>query len=221
MKRKAFTLVELLIVLVVLGVLSTMIMFSSMEAVMTAKASNVITNMTHIRTAVIGWYLDNLDKITYEPGNNTGTNMKFCFNGVKYHSIQDALANNSIGRTSQTVSFMSYINGASGFNEKGAADKKNAANWEYLSDNGYGVNDAGTEWRRETWFVGYQFKPGDDTLKKKIWGRKNALGLIFTAGIRPNEHGFKPITDVCKLSTAKSVWLRIMGDAECNGKEKN
>ncbi len=51
-------------------------------------------------------------------------------------------------------------------------------------------------------------------------GRKNALDLIFTAGIRPNSHDCKPITDASKVTTAKSVWLRIMGDAECNERER-
>lgn len=82
------------------------------------------------------------------------------------------------------------------------------------------MNDAGTELRRETWFAGYQFKAGEEAVKEKIWGRKNALGLIFTAGIRPNSHDCKPITDASQLHTVKSVWLRIMGDAECNGKER-
>lgn len=50
--------------------------------------------------------------------------MKFCFNGVKYHSIQDALANNPVGYTNQIVSFMSYIQGVSGFNEKGQLTKR-------------------------------------------------------------------------------------------------
>ncbi len=83
------------------------------------------------------------------------------------------------------------------------------------------MNDAGTEWRRSTWFAGYVFGDGEDVLKRKLWGRKNALGLIFTAGERPNTQGVKPITDESKVNTAKSVWLRIIGDAECNGKEKN
>lgn len=65
MRRKAFTLIELLIVIVVIGVLAAMMLLSSTEAVTTAKASNIVANLTHIRKAVIAWYLDNIDRITY------------------------------------------------------------------------------------------------------------------------------------------------------------
>ena len=41
-KRSGFTLVELLIVIVVIGVLSTMMMLSSTEAVSSAKANNIL-----------------------------------------------------------------------------------------------------------------------------------------------------------------------------------
>ncbi len=183
MKRRGFTLLELLIVIVVIGILSVMMLFSSTEAVTTAKASNIMANLTHIRKAVIMWYCDNLERITYEPGNDSGTNIKFCFNGVKYNSIQDALSgkpHTSLNRNNkninQTVSFISYLDGLKGANEKG--DITEYA-WSYLSDGGYGVNDAGTEWRRSTWFAGYTFKEGEDSLKRKMWGRKNSLGLIL------------------------------------------
>ena len=58
--RKGFTLVELLIVIVVIGVLSTMMMLSSTEAVSSAKASNIISNLRNLKTAALAWYADNL-----------------------------------------------------------------------------------------------------------------------------------------------------------------
>lgn len=187
MKRKGFTLLELLIVIVMIGILSTMMLFSSTEAVTTAKASNVITNLTHIRKAVIAWYLDNLEYITYahqsKPANGSPSDLKFWFNGIKYNSIQDVFANQvhstndkTHKNINQTVSFMSYMQGAKSFNDKAGTNKNN---WNYLANGGYGVNDAGTESKRYIWFAGYRFQKGEDTLKRKLWGRKNALGLVF------------------------------------------
>ena len=54
-KRSGFTLVELLIVIVVIGVLSTMMMLSSTEAVSSAKASNIISNLRNWKTAALEW----------------------------------------------------------------------------------------------------------------------------------------------------------------------
>lgn len=60
-KRKGFTLVELLIVIVVIGILSSMMMLSSTEAVTSAKASNIVTNLRNLKTAALACYVDNMD----------------------------------------------------------------------------------------------------------------------------------------------------------------
>ena len=60
--REGFTLVELLIVIVVIGVLSAMMMLSSTEAVSSARANNIVSNLRNLKTATLAWYADNLDK---------------------------------------------------------------------------------------------------------------------------------------------------------------
>ena len=60
-KRKGFTLVELLIVIVVIGILSAMMMLSSTEAVSSARASNIISNLRNLKTAALAWYIDSMD----------------------------------------------------------------------------------------------------------------------------------------------------------------
>ena len=40
-----------------------MMMLSSTEAVSSAKAADIISNMRNIKTATLAWYADNLDKI--------------------------------------------------------------------------------------------------------------------------------------------------------------
>ncbi|MBQ4401111.1 MAG: type II secretion system protein [Synergistaceae bacterium] len=59
--RKGFTLVELLIVIVVIGILSAMMMLSSTEAVTSAKASNIVSNLRNLKTAALAYYTDHMD----------------------------------------------------------------------------------------------------------------------------------------------------------------
>ena len=65
--RKGFTLVELLIVIVVIGILSAMMMLSSTEAVTSAKASNIVSNFRNLKTAALAYYADNLDYFSKTP----------------------------------------------------------------------------------------------------------------------------------------------------------
>ena len=75
-KRRGFTLVELLIVIVVIGVLSAMMMLSSTEAVSSAKASNIVSNLRNWKTAALAWYADHLDTAegsSFNLGEGTAT----------------------------------------------------------------------------------------------------------------------------------------------------
>ena len=65
MKRRGFTLVELLIVIVVIGILSAMMMLSSTEAVTSAKASNIVSNLRNLKTAALAMYIDSMDKFDH------------------------------------------------------------------------------------------------------------------------------------------------------------
>lgn len=69
-KRKGFTLVELLIVIVVIGILSAMMMLSSTEAVTSARASNIVSNLRNFKTAALAMYVDYLDNM--ENGKTPG-----------------------------------------------------------------------------------------------------------------------------------------------------
>ncbi|MBQ6773622.1 MAG: type II secretion system protein [Synergistaceae bacterium] len=60
-KSKGFTLVELLIVIVVIGILSAMMMLSSSEAVSSAKATAIVSDMRNIKTAALAYFADHPD----------------------------------------------------------------------------------------------------------------------------------------------------------------
>ena len=75
-KRRGFTLVELLIVIVVIGILSAMMMFSSTEAVSSAKASNIVSNLNIMKKAVIAWYTDNYHRVKEEAWSGKKTAYK-------------------------------------------------------------------------------------------------------------------------------------------------
>ena len=76
--RKGFTLMELLVVVLTLGILSAVMLLSSLEAVSTADANNIINNMQQIKIATYAWYKDNLSRII--PDKSAG--YKIRTNGV-------------------------------------------------------------------------------------------------------------------------------------------
>ena len=86
-KLKGFTLVELLIVIVVIGVLSAMMMLSSTEAVTSAKAADIISDLRNCKTAALAWYADNLD---YVEGRVKHDGRQFSSNGLFQEGINIA-----------------------------------------------------------------------------------------------------------------------------------
>ena len=62
MKRKGFTLVELLIVIAVIGALATMMTLSAGKSAAKAKAASIISGFKIVRTAVIEYELASADE---------------------------------------------------------------------------------------------------------------------------------------------------------------
>ena len=175
--RKGFTLAELLIVILVIGVLSAMFILSSTESVTTAKASNIITNLQLLKRAVLAWHMDNRDKVQrngmVKIGNTTSPIQEWSDGALHLSSYFSHLGGSAINLNSVRQS-------ASGTSRKNTD----------LGVGCYGVCDGGTErdpsddkkeiaYHRQTWYVGYRFKEDEDAVKEKVKGRKDSAGLVF------------------------------------------
>lgn len=69
-KRRAFTLLEMLITITVLVMLSAVFMFATLEATASADAANIISNMNHIKAAILMWYKQNSSRLV--PDSSAG-----------------------------------------------------------------------------------------------------------------------------------------------------
>ena len=58
-KRKGFTLVELMLVVVVIAILAKLIMIASDEIITTSHAARILSNLTEFKKAALAWYADN------------------------------------------------------------------------------------------------------------------------------------------------------------------
>ena len=164
--KHGFTLVELLIVIVVIGVLSAMMMLSSTEAVSSARASNVISNLRNLKTAVLSWYTNNLDRIVKD-GNE--------------YKIQTDNAKEAISAfvTTKSAEILAYLNGEGSFSLKPKGT--NSAGDYVLTGAVYS----------KKWYVCYNV--GTDTkMKEKLASRAKTLNLV---GIDTLPGGETGITD--------------------------
>lgn len=151
-KRGGLTLLELLIVIVVIGILSAMMLFSSREAISTAKANNIIANLRNLKMAALAWYADSFDQI---PNINVGAIKwnKYRSNDDKdyWSCIKRYISNSS---HQELYTYYSLVT-SSQLDSSGNTDNK----------------------EQSAWFVVYANKDLDDKIKRKLKGRAKSTNL--------------------------------------------
>lgn len=189
MKRRGFTLVEMLIIIVVIGVLAEMMIFSSTESVSTAKAAKILANLNTLKRAAGQWYLDNREKV--QPDGRVKL-------GSETHPVQEF---------GDRIGLSKYI---SSMNDSGIKFYKTSATDEVtnkkntnLVEGYYGVCDGGTinGYHRNAWYVGYCFKADEGKVRDKIRGRLESEGAFLgTADAHEDMHNDR----------SAAVWMRVL-----------
>ena len=162
--REGFTLVELLIVIVVIGVLSAMMMLSSTEAVSSAKASNIISNLRNLKTAALEFYTDNMDALT-SSGNSTQLDpSKIADIGTGSPNYLGTIVK------SKTSIVTKYLGDSGNLDINGGSSGQN-----YCAEGGYAVCCAENG---KTWYALYRFAANETAIKDKIKSRAASIGLL-------------------------------------------
>ncbi len=180
-RKKGFTLVELLIVIVVIGILSAMMMLSSTEAVSSAKANNVISNIHNLKTATLAFYVDNIDKITH---TKNGSNEYYWIKDPenKYAHMQN-LAHNYPELITKYLS--------NGDSIKINLGDSNTTAWTGNTNecDGYAVIDGQggpNGGKMSEWYIAYGLPKTNAKLKAKLQSRAKSAGLLQNASTSYN-----------------------------------
>ena len=178
--RRGFTLVELLIVIVVIGILSAMMMLSSTEAVSSARAADIISDLRNLKTAALAWYADNLDEIE-ALGN------------------QDAFPGEDDVTQANEAKIWQYMGNANN------ADKIQGYGGGKHSD--YKYSFGSRDDRTNMWYVWCRVND-DMNVRKKLAARASSVGLVGASSPR-GSHPECEVFDANEKDKSQYVGLRI------------
>ena len=194
--HKGFTLLELFIVMAVVIILAGAIMFASEESVVSARVSNIVSNMRVLKTAALEWIADHgdfIDPRTYEityPFTYLDIHDRRNI-GVSY-GIPSVIHNMILDDTTHEAwreTFTKYI-------EKNVFDRisfhssKAGQGQAFAEEGGYAVVDRtlaaiqDSSVGRAQWFVVYRLMPDKDDvrhtnlkIRERLASRAKELGL--------------------------------------------
>ena len=201
--RKGFTLVELLIVIVVIGVLAAMMMFSSTEAISSAKANNIVAGLTTFKEALIHWYTDNYDKVTTKDPNGKNDGIyRISYKtskGTWVHTLGDMMANDPGAVTK-------YIGNASQFKFDNTSFSSKATEGKYRFEDSGGVN------KRSSWFVGYVLSASEKNsgVAQKLVGRAKSAHLLANQGTTGETNVGKNKAEITPYAGGDIVWMKVL-----------
>ena len=167
-KKKGFTLVELLIVIVVIGILSVGMMMAASEMEATARTAKIINDLRMLKTASEHWYIDNMQNVCESTTSDKGYHIIVDGKEIRLH---DALK-------SDTYGVKRYI-GNSEFNLN--TGKKDDWQNMYAAAGGYSVY---VGFNNTVCYVVCRIS-GDDKkrdysrLRDKLKGRAKSAGLVY------------------------------------------
>ena len=192
-RRRGFTLVELLIIILVIGVLAAMMIFSSTESVTTAKAAKILANLQTLKRAATQWYLDNREKV--QPDGRVQI-------GSETHPVQEW--GDRIGLSK----YISSMNDSGIKFEKTTSDVITSVPHTNLIQGYYGLCDGGqarytndNTYHRNEWYVGYCFKSDEAKVRDKIRLRMESAGVFLgTADAHKDTYNDNSV----------AVWMRVL-----------
>ena len=164
--RKGFTMIELMIVIVVIGVFAAMMIMSSTEAEKSARVQNIINNFDQIRKAVNAWYLDNMHRIRLGADNRPGESGVILNGKIEYLStFMDK------GGDAEILPYIQHNDNI----------KLISHNKEKNQDSAYILRAVENG---KMWYVTYYLGKADSRVKSKFAGRAKSIELFGTDKIK-------------------------------------
>ena len=185
--RKAFTLIELLIVIVVIGILSSMMLLSSLEAINSADTATVISNLTNLKKAATLWYMDNLHRV--KPIKHDGQDdyhIIFANGTEDYFSkfIKDGGGNKEI---------LKYFDNGSSITLGNRTSAGSEGDYAIIAVNG-----------TKNWYVCYNVG-SDERTSEKLASKSGSLGLIGLSDINISD-----LSNPTPYSSQKYVCMPVL-----------
>ena len=207
-RRKGMTLAGMMIVIAVIAVLATMMMYSSTEAIATAKATQIIANLQILKRATRAWYVDNRDKVQPDGrvkiGDITQPIQQFTDEQLKLASYLSHLSGTGLNVNKSTAKYDSNTGNSNTNLKEGyyricdGGTVKTAVSFDV---NGKATHWKETEYHRNRWYVGYAFKADEGLVREKIKGRLESAGVFFgTADAHEDTYN----------DNSAAVWMRVL-----------